>query len=51
MGYGVQQDFYVENDAGVATDPNIAIDSSGNAIAVWSKDNGGSEDILANRFE
>lgn len=38
------------NDDGHAGDPRIAVDSKGNAIAVWHQFNGTQTDIWANRF-
>jgi hypothetical protein len=41
----------IETDnAGDAYDPQIAFDGSGNAIAVWSQDDGTSTNICANRY-
>tara|TARA_B100000795_G_C22491457_1_gene320411 strand:- start:149 stop:424 length:276 start_codon:yes stop_codon:yes gene_type:complete len=37
--------------AGSAVNPQIAIDSSGNAIAVWKQNDGTRENIYANRFD
>ncbi len=42
----------IETDnAGSAYDPQIAFDSSGNAIAVWKQNDGTRENIYANRFD
>ncbi len=42
----------IENDdAGTAFTPQVAIDPSGNAIAVWSQSDGIRDRIWANRFE
>jgi len=38
------------NDAGVADDPQIAVDGSGNAFAVWRQSDGTRNNIWANRF-
>ncbi len=38
------------NDTGRARNPQIAFDSSGNAIAVWRQDDGVRDNIWANRF-
>jgi hypothetical protein len=35
----------------IALDPQIAMDASGNAFAVWSQDDGTQFRIQANRFE
>ncbi len=41
----------IETDnSGNARDPQIAIDSNGNALAVWSQSDGVRDNILANRF-
>ena len=39
------------NDAGGAFDPQIAVDNSGNALAVWSQFGGAGPSIWANRFD
>ena len=39
------------NDAGSATNPQVAFDSNGNAIAVWQQSDGSTQSIWANRFE
>lgn len=42
----------IETDnAGNATLPQIAVDGSGNAIAVWRQHDGTRDNIWANRFE
>jgi hypothetical protein len=41
----------IEADAGDATSPQLAIDNSGNAIAVWSQSNGITNSIWTNRFD
>jgi len=42
----------IETDnTGNASTPQIAIDADGNAIAVWSQDDGSLSSIYANRFE
>jgi hypothetical protein len=41
----------IEGEAGDATSPQLAVDSSGNAIAVWSQSNGITNSIWANRFD
>ncbi len=40
----------VETDAGHAFDPQIAVDPSGNAIAVWVQNDGTWDNIWANQF-
>ncbi len=40
----------IETDAGYAGVAQIAIDASGNALAVWSQDAGGITHIMANRY-
>jgi len=40
-----------DNNTGNAEYPQIAIDSSGNAIAVWKQNDGTRESIYANRFD
>ncbi|MGI9318418.1 MAG: Ig-like domain-containing protein, partial [bacterium] len=41
----------IETDnAGIASDPRVAIDSSGNAIAVWRQSDGTRFNIYANRY-
>ncbi|MGC2165325.1 MAG: hypothetical protein WA632_04865, partial [Gallionella sp.] len=39
------------DDTGDASDPQIAFDASGNALAVWQQYDGTRYNILANRFE
>jgi hypothetical protein len=41
----------IEADAGSAFSPQIAFDSNGNAMAVWSQDDGTQTNIWANRFD
>ncbi len=41
----------IETEAGSAEDPQIAFDSSGNAIAVWFQFDATSDNILARRFD
>ena len=41
----------LETYAGDATEPQIAFDSTGNAIAVWQQNDGTRNNIRANRFE
>ena len=38
------------NDSGAATNPQIAVDTNGNAIAVWQQDDGLRTNIWANRY-
>ncbi|MEW5879741.1 MAG: immunoglobulin domain-containing protein [Pseudomonadota bacterium] len=40
----------IENGAGSASNARIAVDGSGNAIAVWSQSNGTSYNLTANRY-
>jgi hypothetical protein len=40
-----------EDDNGDASQPQIAFDSSGNAIAVWKQSDGTRYNIYANRFD
>jgi len=40
----------IESDNNDASHPQIAIDSAGNALAVWQQSNGTATDIWANRF-
>jgi hypothetical protein len=40
----------IENDTGDARKPQIAMDASGHAIAVWTQDDGTRYNIWANRF-
>ena len=37
----------IESDTGGIEDPQVAVDASGNALAIWSKGN----NIVSNRFE
>ena len=39
------------NNAGDATKPQIAMDASGNALAVWQQSDGAHTNIWSNRFE
>jgi hypothetical protein len=41
----------IEADAGNAASPQVALDSSGNAIAVWSQNDGADDNIMANSFK
>ena len=41
----------IETDAGDADHPQIAIDGSGNALAIWQQDDGTQYNIRANKFE
>ena len=41
----------IEDDVGAALTPQVAIDPSGNAIAVWGQSDGTRDNIWANRFE
>jgi hypothetical protein len=42
----------IDNITGDATQPQLALDSAGNVIAVWQQDDGtGSHDIYANRYD
>ena len=38
------------DDAGNANNPQLAMDASGNALAVWSQDDGTRNNIVANRY-
>ncbi len=49
IGWGVAQ-LLEADDTGTATDPQIAIDPAGNAIAVWSQVIGARISIFANRY-
>jgi hypothetical protein len=40
-----------KDDAGAAESPQVAVDSAGNAIAVWKQSDGSSSYILANRYD
>ena len=48
-GWGTAQ--LIEIDAGYAYRPQVAIDSNGNAIAVWQQSEGTTENIWSNRYE
>ena len=51
IGLGWSTATLIETDnAGNALQPEVAIDSSGNAIAVWYQDDGTRYNILANRY-
>ncbi len=39
------------DDAGNANNPQLAIDANGNALAVWSQDDGTRNNIVANRYD
>ena len=39
-----------DNEAGDATRPHVAVDSSGNAVAVWQQFDGARENIWSNRY-
>ena len=47
--WGVAATIETDN-AGDATDPQIAIDANGNALAVWSQSDGTRTNIMANRY-
>ncbi len=49
VGWGTAE--LIETDVDNARDPQIAIDSQGNAVAVWSQGDGTRFNIWANRFE
>ena len=50
-GYGMNTPTLIEtNDAGTAVAPQIAIDSQGNALAVWYQSDGARNNIWANRY-
>src|SRR5437764_713321 len=40
----------IETDSGAADNPDVAIDSGGNAIAVWRQFDGTADSIYANRY-
>ncbi len=40
----------IEADAGSASSPQVAVDSSGNAVAVWAQSDGIRDDIWSNRY-
>jgi len=48
-GWGTAE--LIETDDGDASSPQIAVDSSGNAIAVWEQSDGERTNIWTNRFE
>ena len=49
MGWGTAQP--IETDvSGDAKGPEVAVDSSGNAIAVWYQENGSLHNIMSNRY-
>jgi hypothetical protein len=50
IGWGTAQLIETDN-AGDASSPQVAVDSSGNALAVWSQSDGTRSNLLANRFE
>lgn len=39
------------NDAGYASEPQVVIDGTGNAFAVWIQNDGATNNVVANRFE
>jgi hypothetical protein len=41
----------IEVDSGSTLNPQIDFDNNGNALAVWSQDDGSRFNILTNRFE
>ena len=41
----------IEDGVGRANSPQVAVDGSGNAVAVWSQDDGGINSIYSNRYE
>ena len=47
-GWGAAE--LIESSAGTASDPQIGIDGSGNALAVWSQLSGGDNSIYVNRY-
>ena len=50
-GWGTEQHMEVSNAVGhSAYDPQIALDSNGNAIAVWRQYDGSVDSIWANRY-
>ncbi len=49
-GFGWSMAEVIENASGSATDPQVAVDDSGNAVAVWSQVDGGVYSIYANRY-
>ncbi len=40
----------IENDAGTADTPRVAIDGLGNAIAIWLQNDGTRDNLVANRY-
>lgn len=48
-GWGAEELIETGN-SGDATQPKIAFDNAGNAIATWSQDTGGYNDVLTNRY-
>ena len=49
MGWG-KAELIGMDGGGLSAKPHIAVDASGNAIAVWLQDDGTREDIWANRY-
>jgi hypothetical protein len=49
--WGASAELIESDDAGAATYPQIAIDSDGNALAVWDQSDGTHDNICANRYE
>lgn len=49
-GWDTTNAILIETDAGDANAPKIAMDSNGNAIAVWHQRNSGYDEIRANRY-
>lgn len=49
-GSGWETAELIEMDSGRANAPQIALDSSGNAVAVWQQNTGGTDSIWANRY-
>ncbi len=49
-GWGGAERIEANNNAGGARNPQVALDSSGNAIAVWQQSDGMRDNIWANRF-
>jgi hypothetical protein len=41
----------IETETGEASSPQVGVDSSGNAIAVWQQNDGSVDNIMANRFD
>jgi hypothetical protein len=50
VGWGTAQRIETD-DAGNANNPQLAIDASGNALAVWAQDDGTRANIVANRYD